>query len=282
MTKAVSKLVQRSALLTGGALITTAALLVAEPAAAIRIDFDESNVVTGPGEIITDQWAADYGLTVSATDKGGKNSRNLLLFNSSCDPVANDGSTDDLTLCTGGDRDLATGVGSYRNNNWDIDYDTPDQGNVLIIQEGGDLLNPDDHAGGGWINFDFAEALTFQSIGFLDLDDAGLPDFLFTFADGSTQLFKDMEDSDPEVTIVGQSSQTRGSNTIYNAENSLREYSFYLDNVVKASVKLPSSGAIAYLDVDYNQVEVPEPMAMAGLGVIAGSLLAARRRRNLG
>ncbi|NJO19691.1 MAG: hypothetical protein HC838_05925 [Spirulinaceae cyanobacterium RM2_2_10] len=101
MTKAVSKLVQRSALLTGGALITTAALLVAEPAAAIRIDFDESNVVTGPGEIITDQWAADYGLTVSATDKGGKNSRNLLLFNSSCDPVANDGSTDDLTLCTG-------------------------------------------------------------------------------------------------------------------------------------------------------------------------------------
>ncbi|NJO19690.1 MAG: PEP-CTERM sorting domain-containing protein [Spirulinaceae cyanobacterium RM2_2_10] len=114
------------------------------------------------------------------------------------------------------------------------------------------------------------------------MDDAGLPDFLFTFADGSTQLFKDMEDSDPEVTIVGQSSQTRGSNTIYNAENSLREYSFYLDNVVKASVKLPSSGAIAYLDVDYNQVEVPEPMAMAGLGVIAGSLLAARRRRNLG
>ncbi len=295
MNKLVFQFTQRAALLAGGVAFSTLALLIAEPARAIRITFDESSVIDtlnlnpdGPDdvEVITDQWAS-YGLSMSATDKSGEHEKNLVLFNSNCNPNL---SKTNLLGCKGGDRDLATGTGSYTKGDWTIGYKTPEQGNVLIIQEHAldsnkswknDVFQTDDDARGGWINFDFDTAINFDKLGFVDLDDAGVPEFKFTFADGTTQIIENLLDSDPRVSIIGSSSKFESDdseNVVQeNGENSLREYSFYLENVTQASVKLPSSGAVAYLE--YNQVEVPEPLTLAGLGVVTGSLLLYRRRK---
>lgn len=284
MKTVVSQPMQRSVALAGGFLIGATALFIAQPAEAVRLDFDEANVNLAPGEIVGSQWQADYGVTFSATDKSG-NSENLLLFNSTCNP--GDASLSHLPNCTGGDPDLATGKGSYKKSgSWYVNYATPDQGNVLIIheQKNNDLLDPDDDANGGWINMNFDEAVSFDKIGFLDLDDVGIPEFKFLFADGTWSDILSFQDGDAGVKSIGSAFEAK-----YNSkgeiistrnpegENSLREYSFYLENVVEARVKLPSSGAIAYLE--YNQVEVPEPLTLAGLGVAAGAMVASRRRR---
>ena len=109
---------------------------------------------------------------MSASHKNNRNNaKDFWLYNSSCYP--NGG-------CVGGDQDLATGSGRYTHYGATIRYNTPDQGNVLIIQENNHT--PDDDAGGGWINFDFDQAVDFRNIALLDLDDGEDPRFEFTFA----------------------------------------------------------------------------------------------------
>lgn len=59
---------------------------------------------------------------------------------------------------TGGDNDLAS--------------DT--LGNVLILSEDGDSIDPDDNAKGGTFEFTFDEQVTLESIGFFDIEKAGV------------------------------------------------------------------------------------------------------------
>ncbi|MEM6424870.1 MAG: hypothetical protein AAF728_06900 [Cyanobacteria bacterium P01_D01_bin.128] len=244
---------------------------------AIRIDFDEAEL-PGYGEAVTDQLQDDYGISFSATDKSGNNSRTLWLYDTDCDP--NGG-------CTGGDPDLATGTGSYRSGGYDIEYNTPEQGNVLIIQEerNGNLRNnPDDEARGGWINVAFDQVVDFRNIGFLDLDDGDDPTFKFEFANGSTREWK-FSDDDDEVSFVSSngnaysSKQTKNGRTTENANNSLRNYdfsglsdeNFNFAEITGFGVRLPSSGAIAYLEYFKQTPEkpasVPEPMSAAAFGL---------------
>ena len=254
---------------------SVAACLVAasgENAHAFRIDFDEAQL-PGYNVDITDQLRDEYGLTLSASHKNNRNNaKDLWLYNSSCNP--NGG-------CVGGDQDLATGSGRYTHNGATIRYNTPDQGNVLIIQENGHT--PDDDAGGGWINFDFDQAVDFRNIALLDLDDGEDPRFEFTFADGSIGEWI-FSDNDDEVSFVREdenkdwsSKVTQNGNTEKNTENSLREYDFSglsdddydFTQVTGFGVRLPSSGAVAYLEyfreVDEPVAKVPEPASLVGL-----------------
>ncbi|MEO0534538.1 MAG: PEP-CTERM sorting domain-containing protein [Cyanobacteria bacterium P01_A01_bin.123] len=243
---------------------------------AIRIDFDEAEL-PGYGVDITDQLQAEYGLTLSASNKNNRNSsKDLWLYNSSCDPSGG---------CVGGDPDLATGTGSYNHNGWKIRYNTPDQGNVLIVQENNHT--PDDDAGGGWINFDFDQAIDFRNIALLDLDDGEDPKFEFTFANGATHEWT-FSDNDDEVSFVRDnenknwsSKETKdGETTRKNENNSLREYDFSglsddehdFTQVTGFGVRLPSSGAVAYLEyfreVEEPNVKVPEPASLLGLAAV--------------
>ncbi|MEL7243867.1 MAG: hypothetical protein AAGM40_16260, partial [Cyanobacteria bacterium J06573_2] len=107
-----------------GALLATAFTVAANPAQAgtlTTVNFDEVNVgleaEDNPlygGQKINNLWS-DYGLNMSSSVN------ELWLYDSDCEGKS----------CTGGDPDLATGKG--RNGN--IKYDSPEQGNVLIIQE---------------------------------------------------------------------------------------------------------------------------------------------------
>ena len=113
-----------------------------------------------------------------------------------------------------------------------------------------------------------------------------IPRFEFTFADGSIGEWI-FSDNDDEVSFVREddnkdwsSKVTQNGNTEKNTENSLREYDFSgLSNdtydftqVIGFGVRLPSSGAVAYLEyfreVDEPVAKVPEPASLAGLFVV--------------
>ncbi|MBZ8179938.1 PEP-CTERM sorting domain-containing protein [Oscillatoria salina] len=231
-----------------GSAIAALGLFGADSALAVKIDFDEA-VAPGTGVAVTDQWEADYGVKFSSSTK------ELWLYNSDCS-----GNT-----CTGDDPDLATGAA----------FGTDSQGNVLIIQENlGAGAEPDDNNGRGTFTFDFSSlgSVLFENIALLDLDEAGLPKFEFTFADGLTQVFSNLNDSDAGVTLLNPS---RPKN------NSLREYAFNLENVVKLDVTLPGSGAVAYLQ--YQEAEtVPEPatvLSLLAFGALGATGLIKRKQK---
>lgn len=105
-------------------LLASAVTMAANPAQAAKlttVDFDEVNVgLEGEdnplygGQKIDNLWA-DYGLNMSSSVN------ELWLY--------------DSTTKGGHDDDLLTGKGEYKHNGKTIKYETPEQGNVLIIQE---------------------------------------------------------------------------------------------------------------------------------------------------
>ena len=115
--------------------------ITAEEAAAARsqsssIDFDAgSQGELTAGDVVTNQFE---GLTVAVADD-----LDAMIFDS-----ANP---------TGGDRDLASS----------------ELGNVLIISEDGNSGNPDDNASGGILMFDWDGVVSLDSIGLLDIEEAG-------------------------------------------------------------------------------------------------------------
>lgn len=115
-------------------------------------------------------------------------SQPLGLFNSNCLPSGGTSENGFTTPCddgqNNGDPDLATGTGAYGS----ISYDTPPQGNLLILEENPGDGRPDDSAGGGTIIFDFDEnvviSVVLEELVFVD-DAEG--EVTVSFPDGTAQ-----------------------------------------------------------------------------------------------
>lgn len=244
------------------------------------INFDEqvgvgSNPLTGGPKL--DKLWADYGLEMDSSKK------ELWLYDSNCKPTSRGVSKNGFTnACTGGDEDLATGKGKYKEGNKWIKYKTPEQGKVLIIQENNGA--PDDLAGGGTISFDFTDrqGVLFDHIGLLDFDDPGLPKFSFTFLDGTTetlQFSKQADTNDPNVTLLSKT----WNNKPLTKDNSLRDYKFdFSQRVKKLDISLPGSGAISYLKYQRElKRKIPEPTSTLGVlfGTVGTASVLKRKRK---
>ncbi len=253
----------------------------------VVVDFDEqvgvgSNPLTG-GPKLDNLWA-DYGLQMDSSVK------ELWLYNSNCRPKANgkpkgvskNGFTN---ICTGDDPDLATGKGKYKDKkgNW-IKYDSPEQRNVLIIQENNG--SPDDYANRknpGTISFNFTDekGVDFNNIGLLDFDDPGQPIFNFTFLDNTTQQLQfglDADENNPMVTLLSKDWQGKA----LKGDNSLREYKFnFSQNIKQVDITLPGSGAVTYVDYERTiKRKVPEPASILGLFLGSVAVAAIKRKRS--
>ncbi|MEL7243868.1 MAG: PEP-CTERM sorting domain-containing protein [Cyanobacteria bacterium J06643_5] len=242
----------------------------------VVIDFDEKvgvgkNPLKKKGVKLDKLWA-DYGLEMDSSVK------ELWLYNSNCKAKNGVSESGFKKKCTGDDQDLATGKGKYGN----IEYDSPEQGKVLIIQEN-EKGGPDDLRGGGKITFNFTDELgvDFNNIGLLDFDDPGVPIFDFTFLDGSTQQFQfglDADENDPMVTLL---SEDWDGNAL-KGENSLRQYDFELSqNIKQLDITLPGSGAVTYVDYERTvKRKVPEPTSVLGLFLGTAAVATIKRKRS--
>lgn len=259
-------------------MVATFGFIQIEPveAATIKrtVNFDVQQTDNGKmqdmrtGTVIDDQWE-NWGLDIDATRNG--EAQSLTLFDTDCSGKS----------CSGGDSDLATGD----------KYGTESQGNVLIIQENnkmkdGLFTNPDDHAKGGTVSFDFSnnpdsnvyeDLVQLNTIALLDLDDkaSGFPTLTAYYLndDGQeamkTLTLSDYEKGNEGVTLVSDNP----------GDNSMWEFDFGgLNNVMRLDVSLPSSGAVAYLEYEqYEQAptqEVPEPgvaLGLLALGAFGGT-----------
>lgn len=254
----------------------------------VVIDFDENvgvgkNPLKKRGQKLDKLWA-NYGLEMDSSVK------ELWLYNSSCRPKAKGKakglSTNGFTnICTGDDPDLATGKGSYKAKDGTlIKYDSPEQGNVLIIQE--NKGKPDDYANRknpGTISFNFTDEMgvDFNNIGLLDFDDPGQPIFDVTFIDNTTQQFKfglDADENDPMVTLL---SQDWNGNAL-KGDNSLRQYDFdFSQNIKQLDITLPGSGAVTYLDYERTiKRKVPEPTSILSLVLGTAAVATIKRKRS--
>ncbi|MGD1913042.1 MAG: PEP-CTERM sorting domain-containing protein [Rivularia sp. (in: cyanobacteria)] len=250
----------------------------------VIVDFDEnvgvgSNPLNG-GTKLDNLWSR-YGLQLDSRLQNdiGEGTSELWLYNSNCKPTKNGISDDGFTnKCTGGDPDLATGEGEYRN----IEYDSPLQGEVLIIQENNGA--PDDYANRsnpGTIIFKFTDenGVDFNNIGLLDFDDPGQPIFNFTFFDDTTEEIQFGLDADDKensgVTVLSKD----GDGNALKGDNSLRNYEFdFSQNIKQLDITLPGSGAITYLDFQRTlKRKVPEPTSI--LGLFFGSVVIASVKR---
>ena len=318
-----------SALITTGAIASLSSLgIAAQAASALTIDFDEGLAGTpGDGTIITDQYEKDYGVTFSVEDNRSGSDYGLVLYDTECisrtikgekssakNPVTNEKFKD---LCAGQDEDLATGRGRYgisdalretlektgsvQKNHKRYKYDTPAQGNVLIIQENSDYSDPDDDAKGGKVTLDFntdtnsenlsfVNGITLEMFGFVDLDEAIIRDqrlsFVFEYVDPSRDTFT-IDDSNYADFITETLLSTDWKGNDLEGDNSLREYSFNNENGEFDAIKNITveyhqiSGAIAYVEYEETPVSVPEPGMLMGLGAFAlGGLKLRRRKEN--
>jgi hypothetical protein len=143
------------------------------PAHCQTLDFDFTIGSDEPvaGQTLTEEWA-DIGLHVSAENNVPGHPDKAIVFDSS--------------NVSGEDTDLATP--GYGPGN-----DEP-LGNLLIVAEDdvdadfdGLVDDPDDEAGGGFLNFDFDEPVSICSAVILDIDEDNPTRILISFADGSPQ-----------------------------------------------------------------------------------------------
>ncbi|NJL85696.1 MAG: hypothetical protein HC886_06495 [Leptolyngbyaceae cyanobacterium SM1_1_3] len=244
----------------------------------------------GDGTRITDQWKQTHGVTFDTNRPYG-----LLLYDTACKGKngKNGYSANDFTdTCTGGDPDLATGKGAYKNGRSWYGYDTPEQGNVLIIQENKGNT-PDDFGSGGkvFIDFDlekFASGITFDKFGFVDLDEAVIRNqklnFTFSYADGRDDFTINNDNYEAYITDSVLSKQWDFENDTtggpLEGDNSLREYTFNnskgeFDRIQRIMVNYQgASGAIASFDysetgASEDTTDIPEPGAVVALGLFA-------------
>ncbi|MEM9538249.1 MAG: PEP-CTERM sorting domain-containing protein [Cyanobacteria bacterium P01_E01_bin.42] len=304
LPKVVSKITKYSFLAAATTAIGVGALS-AGSARAFTINFDEALAGTaGDGTIITDQYLKDYGVTFGV-DNNRSTDYGLVLYDTECisrrknnkDSISLDGFTN---ICTGQDEDLATGTGRYGN----YDYDTPLQGNVLIIQENSDYSDPDDDLKGGevFLNFNteadgdnifFEEGVTFDKFGFVDLDEAIIRNkklsFTFEYVDPTRNPFI-IDDSNYVDYIEETLLSVDWDDNALEGDNSLREYSFKNDDGTFDGVKNVTveynrvSGAIAYFEyldsqpVEEVPVDIPEPGLTMALAAVALGGVKLRRK----
>ncbi|MEM9946526.1 MAG: hypothetical protein AAF810_10740 [Cyanobacteria bacterium P01_D01_bin.36] len=276
------------ALATGMAVATLGTIAPTASAATYNLDFNQgadggSVLYNSNGTLQTDQWA-DWGLTnISGTnDRTDK----AALFNT-YDTAYNTsrGQTNNLRKGWLRDDDLRTG------SNWG----TAELGNVLIIQEqdngNKNIFNQtgaytaDDEAKGGVVDFDFAEAVAFNSFSLLDIDDNGggimvegqqADGSLFSVdVDALMAMHRNTNgygDDDHNTTAQGTSVSLNGvtMTQVGNKQGNNSLFRFDVDQAHLTSVRFsyPGSGAIAGLEWNTAEdvpQEIPEPSAMVGL-----------------
>lgn len=230
--------------------------------------------------VISDQWLADFGVSIDAYAKPGDynkrnnweydrsvaasdlSSQDLVLFNTDADYYSKN------TLKKGSfDKDLLTGD----------DYGTDPQGNVLIIQnQSKNWHKPNDSARGGLISFSFDEAVNLSNIDLLDVDDYGSrgKQIIFTaYGEEKDEQGNDVvlntwrfDETALESGQVEQLSDGEGDNSLY-------RFNFDETQVKRFDVLYPGSGAIAGLKWETPEEapeETPEPASVLGLLAVAG------------
>ena len=168
------------------------------------------------GDIIDDEWSM-WGITVYTDDPA---SHPAMIFDSS-NP-------------TGGDADLGSpnsdffgpGIGVGGSSGMPGENSVP-RGNVLIISEDGDQLDPDDNASGGFIYFEFPFAAMVGEISLLDIEENN--EVIIRAYDGSGSLIK-------EVMTLGL------------GDNSFQIAPLYAMGVRTLEFEFQGSGSIAAID----------------------------------
>ncbi|PSN20301.1 hypothetical protein C7271_02950 [filamentous cyanobacterium CCP5] len=247
----------RATAIAGGAFLTALAIAPVQ-AATYHLDFDDifiDGVAQGSSASnskygISNQWA-NWGVTLSATNKAGTSREPLLLFDSN-----------DKTY-TGGDNDLMSG------SKWG----TAIQNNVLIIHEDGFKSNgevknwqdPDDESNGGIISFNFAELVDLSQISLLDVDDFGSRGQYISFS------AYDQDGNQMGITQFDQNALSGGTATRISkvsGNNSLYDFALDYRSVARLDVLYPGSGAISGLkwstSTHNSSQDIPEPMTTAG------------------
>ena len=151
-----------------------------------KIDFDAGDLAAGT--IISDQFE---GISISSSSEFG-----AMLF--------------DTNNITGEDFDLSA----------------TDLGNVLIISEDGDSIDPDDNAAGGTISIEFDRLARITGVGLLDIDKEGSS---IAFFDDDSNLLEAVE-----IENLG--------------DNSFQELTFDVTDVSRMEINLAGSGALTGLD----------------------------------
>ncbi|MEM9147760.1 MAG: SdrD B-like domain-containing protein [Pseudomonadota bacterium] len=192
------------------------------PAAASApraVDFD--GLLTGPapdgGGVLVDTQLAGEGLAMVRAWRHGENpdaagfQNRAMIFNS------------DPSFTTGGDPDLEVGEGA-----------------VVIISEDLDQSDPDDQAGGGFIEFAFDGPKSVESLLLVDTEEPA-PVVTLTYADGSTTIVRGPVTSDGgKATLLFADAFTNGLLISSDGPPSLY-------GVVKVTVELAGSGAVDML-----------------------------------
>jgi len=177
------------------------------------------------GTILSDQWS-NLGISLSADNKDNNGPDEVIIFDSS-DPYSGD-----LDLGTpnedfgGPGKGSGGAAGQLGENNKAL-------GNLIIIPENitdnnGDGLvdEPNDESKGGKIYIEFDNAVDIETMEFVDMDDGSLSSRVICEQDDGTEV---------EFTIP------------YLGENSYKELSVFLDDVVKVTVQFKGSGSVASL-----------------------------------
>ncbi|MGB7087852.1 MAG: hypothetical protein WBD47_20005 [Phormidesmis sp.] len=241
-------------------------------AATFVLDFDKGadggEVLTkSNGAIDTTQWA-DWGLEkIFGRNNRTKQHAKFMTY--------------DTIVAGGRDSDLETGS----------DWGTPEQGNVLIIQEednknknlfaSNGVYTPDDEAGGGKVNFKFTDTVAFKSFSLLDIDDNGGGIRIKGFdADNQKVLDINVDALIAEHKAVNgrNAAAAQGTSVTMNGvtltqvgnthgDNSLFRFDINEAYLAKVRFDYPGSGAIAGLEWSNGDEpeKVPEPSVMGGL-----------------
>ena len=209
-------------------VLTMAALLASTTASAVLIDFEGQM----PGDVVTG--LTIDGATFSVTDQGttGGNPRDLMIFNSNCGGM--------LTACTGGDADLST-------TTVPMGVDPISAGNILIISQDNNAMNPNDSSAGGTISMKLNTQATAFSAVTVDVGDSDVgPNFFEAFLnDVSVGLFLFL--------AIGQS------------DNNVQQVGF--SDILFDEIRLTLAGSGGLASVDFTPVPLPAalPLFMAGL-----------------
>lgn len=226
---------------------------------------DWKNDLGNDAYAVSDQWLADFGVTIS-TDK-----KDVVLFNT--DPnyywKGTAARKSNGQFKGAFDEDLLTGD-DYLTYKEGYEGGSTNLGNVLIIQERNNYFKTDDEGKGGTISFDFEELVDLSSIDLLDIDE---------FKAKKLVKFKAFDENDNEINTWEFDQDSAVQLSENSGDNSLYRFNFDANGVKRLSVVYPGSGAIAALRWDKNQAPptIPEPATIIGLLAVGGLGLRLKR-----
>ena len=202
-----------------------------------HLDFEKDgngHKISGTPYIANKEYWDSHGVKIRAFVKPGKKkgytpNRMARIYDTSV-AVTDDNSGDpDLGSpnrdCRGGGPGIGAGGAPRLNGRWNPGANCEPQGNVLIIQEK-DKPEADDSSEGGRIAFDFRYPVTLRSVGIMDADDVLMRWLEVTTVDGDVHKYS--------VKGFGQ--------------NSIETIEFNRKKVKKLVVRIPSSGAVRFVD----------------------------------